>query len=39
MAKRVSKKTGLTSCGTRLKKGFKYVKGGSIVKVSSIKKN
>lgn len=30
---RVSKKAATTSCGTRLKKGFKYVKGGKIVKV------
>ncbi|MFN3753296.1 hypothetical protein [Flavobacterium sp.] len=30
---RVSKSTGLTSCGTHLKKGYKYIKGGGVVKV------
>jgi hypothetical protein len=34
---RVSKKKALTSCGTRLKKGYKYVKGGGIVKVKKKK--
>lgn len=32
--KRVSKKEALTSCGTHLKPGYKYVKGGGVVKVS-----
>jgi hypothetical protein len=32
--KRVSKSVGLTSCGTHLKKGYKYVKGGGVVKVT-----
>ncbi|WNM19291.1 hypothetical protein [Flavobacterium capsici] len=36
--KRVAKKTGLTSCGTRLKPGYKYKKGGAIVKVTPKKK-
>lgn len=36
--KRVSKKEALTSCGTHLKKGYKYVKGGGVVKVSAPKK-
>lgn len=31
--KRASKKEALTACGTHLKPGFKYVKGGGIVKV------
>lgn len=31
--KRVSKKEALTSCGTKLKPGYKYVKGGGVVKV------
>ncbi|MDY0088797.1 MAG: hypothetical protein RBR78_00355 [Flavobacteriaceae bacterium] len=31
--KRVRKSEALTSCGTHLKKGYKYVKGGSVVKV------
>lgn len=35
--KRVSRKTALTSCGTHLKKGYKYVKGGGIVKVAAAK--
>lgn len=35
---RVSKKEALSSCGTRLKKGYKYVKGGAIVKVKSKRK-
>lgn len=35
---RASKKSALTSCGTHLKKGFKYVKGGKIVKVTKKKK-
>lgn len=36
--KRVSKAIALTSCGTHLKKGFKYVKGGGVVKVTKAKK-
>lgn len=36
--KRVSKKEGTTACGTHLKKGFKYVKGGGVVKVTAAKK-
>ncbi|MFN3941481.1 MAG: hypothetical protein ACK4K1_02450 [Flavobacterium sp.] len=36
--KKVSKKAALTSCGTHLKKGFKYVKGGGIVKVEAANK-
>ncbi len=32
-AKKVSKKVALTSCGTHLKPGYRYVKGGGIVKV------
>ena len=36
--KRVSKKEGTTACGTHLKKGFKYVKGGGVVKVTATKK-
>lgn len=36
--KRVSKKEGTTACGTHLKRGFKYVKGGGIVKVTATKK-
>ena len=35
--KRVSKSVGLTSCGTHLKKGYKYVKGGNVVKVTAKK--
>lgn len=35
--KRVSKSVGLTSCGTHLKKGYKYVKGGGVVKVTAKK--
>lgn len=35
-AKRVSKKTGTKGKG-RLKKGYKYVKGGGIVKVTTKK--
>jgi hypothetical protein len=31
--KRVSKSAGTTSCGKRLKPGYKYVKGGGVVKV------
>lgn len=31
--KRVSKATGTTLCGKRLKPGYKYVKGGGVVKV------
>lgn len=38
MPTKASKKTALTSCGTKLKKGFKYVKGGAIVKVATAKK-
>lgn len=34
--KRVSKSVGLTSCGTHLKKGYKYVKGGGVVKVTKV---
>lgn len=33
--KRVSKKEALTSCGTHLKPGYKYVKGGGVVKVTA----
>lgn len=36
--KRVSKKEALTSCGTKLKKGYKYLKGGAVVKVMKKKK-
>lgn len=36
--KRVSKKEGTVACGTHLKKGFKYVKGGGVVKVTAAKK-
>lgn len=36
--KKVSKKEGTTACGTHLKKGFKYVKGGGVVKVTAAKK-
>jgi len=36
--KRVSKKEATTVCGTHLKKGYKYVKGGGIVKVTAPKK-
>lgn len=36
--KRVSKKEALTSCGTKLKKGYKYIKGGKVVKVTTAKK-
>jgi len=32
--KKVSKKEATTACGTHLKKGFKYVKGGGIVKTT-----
>lgn len=35
--KKVSKKEALTSCGTHLKKGYKYVKGGGVVKVEKTK--
>ncbi|WP_154656434.1 hypothetical protein [Flavobacterium suncheonense] len=35
--KRVSKKEALTSCGTHLKKGYKYVAGGGVVKVEKKK--
>lgn len=35
--KKVSKKEALTSCGTHLKKGYKYVKGGGVVKVGKAK--
>jgi hypothetical protein len=35
--KRVSRKTAMTSCGTHLKKGYKFVKGGGVVKVSTAK--
>lgn len=38
MATKASKKQALTSCGTHLKKGYKYVKGGRIVKVAKKKK-
>lgn len=34
--KRVTKQAGTTACGTHLKKGFKYVKGGGIVKVTKV---
>lgn len=33
----VSKKKALSTCGTRLKKGFRYVKGGRIVKAKKKK--
>lgn len=36
--KRVSKKEGTTACGTHLKRGYKYVKGGGVVKVTAAKK-
>lgn len=36
--KKVSKKVATTACGTHLKKGYKYVKGGGIVKVAAAKK-
>ena len=36
--KRVSKKEGTTACGTHLKKGFKYLKGGGVGKVIAPKK-
>lgn len=36
--KRVSKKEAVTACGTHLKKGYKYVKGGGVVKVTTPKK-
>ena len=36
--KRVSKKEALTSCGTKLKKGYKYVKDGAVLKVTAKKK-
>ena len=36
--KPVSKKEGLTSCGTKLKKGYSYLKGGAVVKVTAKKK-
>lgn len=32
--KKVSKKEATTACGTHLKKGYKYVKGGGTVKVT-----
>lgn len=35
--KKVSKKEALTSCGTHLKQGYKYVKGGGVVKVTKAK--
>lgn len=35
--KRVSKKEALTSCGTHLKPGYRYVKGGGVVKVGKAK--
>lgn len=35
--KKVSKKEATTACGTHLKKGFKYLKGGGIVKVTAAK--
>lgn len=36
--KKVSKKEATTACGTHLKKGYKYVKGGGVVKVTAAKK-
>ena len=36
--KKVTKKEGTTACGTHLKKGYKYVKGGGVVKVAAAKK-
>ena len=35
--KKVSRATAMTSCGTHLKKGFKFVKGGGVVKVTASK--
>lgn len=37
-SKRVTKKEALTSCGTRLKPGYKFLKGGGVAKVTPVKK-
>jgi hypothetical protein len=36
--KRVSKKEATTACGTHLRKGYKYLKGGGTAKVIPAKK-